>query len=67
MAINKKKVRAETFRNKKESVESKSWFFQKVNKIDRPFPMNKKKKRFNKTKLINPEMYREASQQTSKK
>ena len=53
---------------KKETVvkinKTKSWFFEKINKIDRPFARLIKKKRIKSTKL---EMKKERLQQTIQK
>ena len=43
---------------------TKSWFFEKINKVDKPLARLIKKKRFKSTKL---EMKKEALQQTTQK
>ena len=66
------KVRAEI--NEKETKETiakvnktKSWFFEKINKIDKPFSRLLKKKKERRIKLRKLEMKMEKSQQTTQK
>ena len=66
------KIRAEI--NEKETKEiiakihkAKSWFFEKINKIDKPFSRLLKKKKERRIKLRKLEMKMEKSQQTTQK
>ena len=66
------KIRAEI--NEKETKETiaktnktKSWFFEKINKIDKPFSRLLKKKKERRIKLRKLEMKMEKSQQTTQK
>ena len=66
------KIRAEI--NEKETKETiaktnktKSWFFEKINKIDKPFSRFLKKKKERRIKLRKLEMKMEKSQQTTQK